>query len=147
VIDQIRTNIEERLAELRTEADKLEAALAKLDPRTENPARRPARRKPISGANGAASEAAPAKSTPAKPGTTRTRARAATAAGTSARTAPGSTKAKVLATLSSDRAMTAGEVAKATGLGRASVSTTLSKLAKSGAVIKAERGYSLHASN
>ncbi len=39
--------------------------------------------------------------------------------------------------------MTAGEVAAATGLGRATVSTTLSKLAKSGEVTKAQRGYSL----
>ncbi len=40
-------------------------------------------------------------------------------------------------------AMTASEVASATGLGRASVSTTLSKLAKSGEVTKAQRGYQL----
>jgi DNA-binding IclR family transcriptional regulator len=40
-------------------------------------------------------------------------------------------------------AMTASEVASATGLGRASVSTTLSKLAKSGEVSKANRGYQL----
>jgi DNA-binding IclR family transcriptional regulator len=39
--------------------------------------------------------------------------------------------------------MTAGEVAGATGLGRASVSTTLSKLARSGEVTKAARGYQL----
>jgi DNA-binding IclR family transcriptional regulator len=39
--------------------------------------------------------------------------------------------------------MTAGEVATATGLGRASVSTTLSKLANSGEVAKAARGYQL----
>jgi len=39
--------------------------------------------------------------------------------------------------------MTAGEVAAATGLGRASVSTTLSKLARSGEVSKADRGYQL----
>jgi len=41
--------------------------------------------------------------------------------------------------------MTASEVASATGLGRASVSTTLSKLAKSGEVTKAQRGYQLSA--
>jgi DNA-binding transcriptional regulator GbsR (MarR family) len=46
---------------------------------------------------------------------------------------------------SSGKPMTAGEVAAATGLGRASVSTTLSKLAKSGEVTKAERGYQLSA--
>jgi DNA-binding transcriptional regulator GbsR (MarR family) len=37
--------------------------------------------------------------------------------------------------------MTAGEVAAATGRGRASVSTTLSKLAQSGEVEKTNRGY------
>lgn len=39
--------------------------------------------------------------------------------------------------------MTAGEVAAATGLARGTVSTTLSKLAKSGDVRKADRGYQL----
>lgn len=39
--------------------------------------------------------------------------------------------------------MTAGDVATATGLGRATVSTTLSKLAKAGEVTKAQRGYHL----
>ncbi|MDQ6803939.1 MAG: winged helix-turn-helix domain-containing protein [Actinomycetota bacterium] len=39
--------------------------------------------------------------------------------------------------------MTAGEVASVTGLGRGTVSTTLSKLAKSGVVVKADRGYKL----
>jgi DNA-binding transcriptional ArsR family regulator len=47
----------------------------------------------------------------------------------------------VLGALSSREAMTAGEVAAATGLGRASVSTTLSQLANSGQVAKADRGY------
>jgi CRP-like cAMP-binding protein len=37
--------------------------------------------------------------------------------------------------------MTAGEVAAATGLERATVSTTLSRLAKSGEILKADRGY------
>jgi DNA-binding transcriptional regulator GbsR (MarR family) len=36
--------------------------------------------------------------------------------------------------------MTASDVAKATGLGRGTVSTTLSKLAKTGEVTKAQRG-------
>jgi hypothetical protein len=39
--------------------------------------------------------------------------------------------------------MTAGEVASATGLPTATVSSTLSRLAKSGEVLKAERGYRL----
>jgi DNA-binding IclR family transcriptional regulator len=49
----------------------------------------------------------------------------------------------VLVALADGKAMTAGEVAAATGLARATVSTTLSKLAKSGEVLKAERGYCL----
>ncbi len=39
--------------------------------------------------------------------------------------------------------MTTSEVADKTGLARPTVSTTLSKLAKSGEVQKAERGYRL----
>ena len=61
------------------------------------------------------------------------------------RTASGATKSAVLAALASGNAMTAGEVANATGLGRASVSTTLSKLAKTGEITKATRGYQLAA--
>jgi DNA-binding transcriptional ArsR family regulator len=59
------------------------------------------------------------------------------------RTAPGATKATVLKALSGAGAMTAGEIAAATGLGRATVSTTLSKLAMSGELTKAARGYQL----
>jgi DNA-binding IclR family transcriptional regulator len=49
----------------------------------------------------------------------------------------------VLGALGDGQAMTAGEVAAATGLARATVSTTLSKLANTGEVLKAERGYQL----
>lgn len=49
-------------------------------------------------------------------------------------------KTKVHGALSSDQALTAGEVAKATGLARSTVSTTLSKLSKTGEVVKADRG-------
>jgi hypothetical protein len=38
---------------------------------------------------------------------------------------------------------TAGEIAAATGIPRVIASMTLSKLAKSGEVVKAERGYGL----
>ena len=53
----------------------------------------------------------------------------------------------MLAALSSDRALTAGEVATATGLARPTVSTTLSKLSKTGEVVKADRGYRLPSIN
>ena len=49
----------------------------------------------------------------------------------------------MLAALDGGDAMTAGEVAAKAGLARATVSTTLSKLAKAGEVQKAERGYRL----
>jgi hypothetical protein len=51
---------------------------------------------------------------------------------------PGQAKTKVLAALSSAQALTAGEVATATGLARPTVSTTLSKLSKTGGRVKAE---------
>ena len=49
----------------------------------------------------------------------------------------------MLAALSLERPLTAGEVAAATGLARPTVSSTLSRLAKSGEVAKANRGYHL----
>ncbi|MBV9335914.1 MAG: helix-turn-helix transcriptional regulator [Solirubrobacterales bacterium] len=59
------------------------------------------------------------------------------------RTARGATRASVLAALADGEAMTAGQVATKAGLARPTVSTTLSKLAKTGEVQKAERGYRL----
>jgi DNA-binding MarR family transcriptional regulator len=67
--------------------------------------------------------------------------RSAEARSTGGRTARGQTRASVLAALAGGEAMTAGEVATKAGLSRPTVSTTLSKLAKSGEVQKAERGY------
>jgi DNA-binding MarR family transcriptional regulator len=69
------------------------------------------------------------------------------ASATSSRTAPGATKASVLAALAGGDAMTAGQVATKAGLARPTVSTTLSKLAKTGEVQKAARGYQLTAAS
>jgi DNA-binding transcriptional ArsR family regulator len=120
LIDRIRRDIQERLEQLLAEAQKLRRA---LDPR-----QRPAPPPP------------PARATP-RPAPTRTRSPGAASA--RGRTAPGATKSKVLAALAKGGAMTAGEVASATGVGRGTVSTTLSRLVKSGEVLKAERGYRL----
>lgn len=49
----------------------------------------------------------------------------------------------MLAAVASGESMTAGEVAKATGVGRVTPSTTLSELAQSGELTKAECGYRL----
>lgn len=121
MIDTLRKEIQERLDQLLGEAEKLRRALAALDPRGES--------------------SAPAPATASRPAATRERTSQRTPA--RRRTAPGATKARVLGTLSDGQAMTAGEVAAAAGLARPTVSTTLSKLAKSGEVAKAERGYRL----
>jgi DNA-binding transcriptional ArsR family regulator len=131
MIDEFRKQIQDRLNQLMAEANRLRRALAALGGGDRSvpadSARRP-RRARTTDASGA--KAAGRKST-ASGTESRSRTRAA----------QGQTKSAVLAALSSGEAMTAGEVAAATGLGRASVSTTLSKLAKSGEVAKADRGY------
>jgi CRP-like cAMP-binding protein len=141
MIDRIREQIQQRLDQLAGEADKLRKALTALDPR---------------------SSAAPASKAPAGKAAAPKRSRAATpksnadttsgaqarrtrqpAARSSRRSAPGATKAAVLAALSSGEAMTAGQVAEKTGLPRNTVASTLTRLAKSGEVQKAEHGYRL----
>jgi DNA-binding MarR family transcriptional regulator len=86
---------------------------------------RAAKPKPAVSATGLTRAGESAESTPASNG----------------RTAPGATKASVLAALAGGEAMTAGQVATKAGLARGTVSTTLSKLAKTGEIQKAERGY------
>jgi hypothetical protein len=163
LIDRLRKEIQERINQLLSEADRLGRALAALDPRTKpQPNSTPNSTRAKSTPNStraksapnstprrtpkAAGHSAPAAS-PAEPpaAASQKRAAATDTASSRTRTAPGATKAKVLGALSADGAMTAGEVAKATGLGRPTVSTTLTKLAKSGEVTKAERGYRLPA--
>ena len=140
MIDRIRHDIQQRLDQLLAEAEKLRHALAALDPRERStPKPRTTKSRPT--ANRAAKTPDAPKQTPPRR-QTRT-ATTANRASASTRTPPGQTKAKVLATLSSDRALTAGEVAKATGLARPTVSTTLSKLSKTREVLKADRGYRL----
>jgi len=88
-----------------------------------------------------------AKPTPAASATRPARARqtAASKSATNGRTVRGGTKASVLAALTGGEALTAGQVATKAGLARPTVSTTLSKLAKTGEVQKADRGYRLPA--
>jgi CRP-like cAMP-binding protein len=140
VIDRIRRDIQHRLDQLLAEADKLRRALVALDPRQRSaPARNPARSQPT--AQPAATTPTAVKKTPVR--TPKRAAGATNGAGVSSRTAPGQTKATVLAALAGDRVLTAGEVAAATGLARPTVSTTLSRLSKTGDVVKADRGYHL----
>ena len=141
MIDRIRHNIQERLNQLLAEVEKLRHALAALD-RRERPASGPKPAKPAK----PAMKRPVRKATSRKPAPARTPTRAASSANgsaTSTRTAPGETRAKVLAALSHDGALMAADVAKATGLARPTVSTTLSRLAKRGEAVKADRGYRL----
>jgi CRP-like cAMP-binding protein len=137
LIDRIRHDIQQRLEQLLAEADKLRHALVALDPR-ERVSSKPTTTRPRPAAKRAVNPPETAQDTPA-------RASASAPSGASAptRTRPGETRTKVLAALSRDQGSTAGEVAKATGLARPTVSTTLSRLAKTGEVVKADRGYRL----
>jgi CRP-like cAMP-binding protein len=132
MISEIRRDIQNRLDQLLSETDKLRKALTALggsDGATET-----------SSSTRRSSSRASSKS---RSSSTRRRSTSTPKRTTSSRGAAGSTKGAVLSALSAGEAMTAADVAKATGLGRASVSTTLSRLAKSGEVTKADRGYRL----
>lgn len=147
MIDRLREQIQERLDQLAHEADRLRKALAVLDPRSSPaptrklPTRKPPTRTPRAASKPGAAPAIKPTSTAAKTATARRTRQPA--ARSPRRTAPGATKASVLAALAGGEAMTAGQVADKTGLARPTVSTTLSKLAKNGEVQKAERGYRL----
>jgi DNA-binding transcriptional ArsR family regulator len=164
MIDRIREDIEQRLDQLLAEADKLRNALTALGPRDDNgqaTTRRPAGSPRRAGAGGGATRQSTgsAASGQAAPGRGRRQRTASARSGgaaavdgadhastrTRTRTASGGTRSAVLDALAKagGRPLTAGEVASTTGLGRPSVSTTLSKLARSGHVIKAERGYAV----
>jgi CRP-like cAMP-binding protein len=135
LIDRIRHDIQQRLEQLLAEADKLRHALVALDPRER-----------VSPTPKATKSQTTAKRRNTPEAATRTPARAVSAsdsAPSSRRSRPGETRVRVLAALSLDQGLTAGEVAQATGLARPTVSTTLSRLSKTGDVVKAERGYRL----
>lgn len=136
MIDRIRHDIQQRLEQLLAEADKLRHALVALDPRERvSPTPKATRSQPTAKRADNTPEAV--KRTPARA------VGASNSAPSARRTRPGETKVKVLAALSPDHALTAGEVAEATGLARPTVSTTLSRLSKTGDVVKADRGYHL----
>ena len=73
------------------------------------------------------------------------RSRAATRPSVAKRaTAPrGQNQAKILAALKGSEPMTASEIARLAGIPAGTVSTTLTKMAKTGELTKAERGYRL----
>jgi CRP-like cAMP-binding protein len=132
MLDQLRHDIQSRLDELLSEVDKLRRALAALASRDGGSA---------ASTSPTAAAPAPAKAPPRGPV-----GKPASKSVNGTRTAPGATKAAILVALAAaSNPMTAGEIADATGLGRATISTTLSRLAKSGEVSKADRGYAVKA--
>ena len=160
MIDEFRRQIQDRLDQLTAEANKLRRALAALGGGDRSAPAGPARRRTRTRTTDrSGAKAAGRRSTVSTESHLPSAARdGSSSSGSSAsvkeatrgrstgqrsrtRAAQGQTRSAVLAALSSGEAMTAGEVAAATGLGRASVSTTLSKLAKSGEVANADRGY------
>lgn len=179
MIDRLREQIQHRLDQALSEADRLRKALAALGPRSASaPADRvaPSRRRTppaTTGATGAASQTKrgrrsagsnAASATKRAPGVRRTAANPAASAAAAAsapatseatptrgkpaapaprRAAPGETRGAVLAALAGGDPMTAGQVADKAGLAPGTVSSTLSRLAKTGEVQKADRGYQL----
>ncbi len=162
MLDQLSRDIKTRLDALLSEAGKLRRALTALGSRDEHRKRSEASRSsasptrssrraerartPTASSSSRQRSGARAKK-PAQASSSRQRkpraARSAGPAGNATRSAPGATKRAVLETLSAGEAMTAGEIAAATGLGRATISTTLSRLAKSGELTKVARGYQI----
>ena len=80
---------------------------------------------------------------PATPSRRGTRLTAATRAPASARAPRGQNKAKIVDALKGRVPMTASQIAEVTGIPAATVSSTLTKMAKTGELRKAERGYTL----
>jgi CRP-like cAMP-binding protein len=117
LLDQIRSDLDARLAELRPlvqEAASLEAALEALGN--------------SGGAAGTRGSTAPRRRRGARSATRRRRR--------------GESRELVIDYVRSHPGSTAGDVAKALGLNRNSVATRLAQLGKSGELVKAQRGYS-----
>jgi CRP-like cAMP-binding protein len=120
-------HIEEQLQQhqkLTDELERLRGALSRLEGEARSRVRTRGRnRKPAAQSAGSATRRVKPASAPAR--------------------APrGQNKAKVLDALKNGP-MTASEIAKVTGIGPGTVSTMLTKMAKSGELTKAERGYQL----
>jgi hypothetical protein len=134
------------IGELRALADELERRIQSAQPGSAAaPAtrRRTRAKAPAARAKAPAARAkAPARGASATATRTRAAARPKPAAASTARAPRGANKAKILGSLKSG-AKTAAEIAKETGISTGTVGSTLSKLAVSGEVVKAPRGYQL----
>jgi alkaline phosphatase len=117
------------VSELRSLADEIERRL---------PSAQRSRSAPANQGRRAQRPAASRRRSPGAP-----RPKTTAAAGTNGARAPrGQNKAMILASLKSGP-KTASEIAKETGIGTGTVSSTLSKMATTGELTKADRGYEL----
>jgi DNA-binding protein HU-beta len=132
---------------LSDELDRLRDALSRLEGAARSRVSADARaRRPAAKPAPSARRAPAAKRTTAtKRASTAQRAGAAKPASARASAPRGQNKAKVLDALKDGRPMTASEIAKATGISAGTASTLLNKMAKTGELAKAERGYTLPA--
>jgi DNA invertase Pin-like site-specific DNA recombinase len=110
--------LEAQIAPLADEAEQLRTAIARLD--AIEPARAGRRTRGGAAAKGAARRGARASNGQRAP--------------------RGENRRLILAAIKNE-AKTAGDVAKETGIGRPTVSTTLTKLVSDGVAVKAQRGY------
>jgi DNA invertase Pin-like site-specific DNA recombinase len=110
--------LDAQIAPLADEAEQLRTAIARLD--AIEPAKAGRRTRGAAAAKGAA-----------RPGARRSNGQ---------RAPRGENRRLILAAIK-DEAKTAGDVAKETGIGRPTVSTTLTKLVSDGVAVKAQRGY------
>jgi biotin operon repressor len=150
MLDQLRRDLTTRLDELLTEADKLRRALTALGTRQSNraPSAPPVPKARATRARATSTAAGRNRTkTPTATGNSRARDERSTKATAAPhalkRTPPGATQSAVLTALATGDAMTANEIAGMTGLGRATISTTLSRLAKTGELAKVTRGYQI----
>jgi DNA invertase Pin-like site-specific DNA recombinase len=111
--------LEAQIAPLADEAEQLRTAIARLE--AIEPAATRRRTRGTAGAKGAAARRG------ARP--------------SNGRRAPRGENRRLILAAIKNEAKTAGDVAKETGIGRPTVSTTLTKLVSDGAAVKAERGY------
>src|SRR3954468_20412097 len=139
------SELEEQIAPLADEAEQLRTAITRLEAIEPRGSGRRARA--TNGGRGAAApRRAPRPRT--RPGP---RARATNggrgaaarrgATRTSTGRAPRGQNRRLILEAIKDQPKTAGDVAKETGIGRPTVSTTLTKLVSDGAAVKADRGY------
>jgi CRP-like cAMP-binding protein len=143
--DQLRQHerLTNELERLRDALTRLEGAARSRVSASRRPATKPAEGRGRAGTTKRAGAQAGASRRPAaRPADGSKRASAGKRASAPARAPRGQNKAKVLEALK-DGPMTASEIANVTGIGRGTVSTMLNKMAKSGELAKAERGYRL----